>query len=62
MQQPYENPNSFGKTYGDHKRFLEFSIDDYKELILYATENEILLTASAMDEVKLLMEKDTKKD
>lgn len=52
LRQPYDNSNSFGKTYGEHKEFLEFSIDQYKELILYAKENEILLTASAMDEVK----------
>ena len=29
---PYDNPNSFGKTYGEHKKALELSEQDYKEL------------------------------
>ena len=33
---PYDNPNSFGKTYGEHKEALEFSKDEWKELYAYA--------------------------
>ncbi|XP_063695515.1 sialic acid synthase [Culicoides brevitarsis] len=50
LRQPYESANSFGKTYGEHKKYLEFTLDEYKELISCAKENEILFSASAMDE------------
>jgi sialic acid synthase SpsE len=33
---PYDNPNSFGKTYGEHKEALEFSKEQWKELFDYA--------------------------
>ena len=33
---PYNNPNSFGKTYGEHKEALEFSKEQWKELFEYA--------------------------
>lgn len=29
---PYDNPHSFGKTYGDHRKFLEFSKEQHAEL------------------------------
>src|SRR5688572_24314976 len=29
---PYENENSYGKTYGEHRDFLEFDRDQYAEL------------------------------
>src|SRR5918998_4885937 len=35
---PYENENSFGTTYGEHREFLEFGMDEYKELKSYAQE------------------------
>ena len=50
---PYEGKNSWGKTYGEHKTFLEFSETEYTILQKYSAENEILFTASAMDEVSL---------
>lgn len=34
--QPYDSPHSFGKTYGEHRRALELSFDEHKELELYA--------------------------
>ncbi|CAN9510119.1 unnamed protein product [Ophioblennius macclurei] len=46
----YNSKHSWGKTYGDHKRHLEFSHDQYRELKKYAQEVGIFLTASAMDE------------
>jgi sialic acid synthase SpsE/spore coat polysaccharide biosynthesis protein SpsF (cytidylyltransferase family) len=32
---PYDNPNSFGATYGEHREFLELSYDEHKELKEY---------------------------
>lgn len=51
LEKPYNNPNSWGETYGDHKRHLEFSETQYRELFKYAQEIGILFTASAMDMV-----------
>ncbi len=28
---PYDNENSFGATYGEHREFLEFGVDEYRE-------------------------------
>ncbi len=35
MSKPYENPNSFGKTYGEHRAFLELSDEQHYELYKY---------------------------
>lgn len=32
LEKPYDNENSFGKTYGEHKRFLEFNKDQFQEV------------------------------
>lgn len=37
FDKPYDNPNSFGKTYGEHRLFLEFSEAQHLELKEYAT-------------------------
>ncbi|XP_002731191.1 N-acetylneuraminate-9-phosphate synthase-like [Saccoglossus kowalevskii] len=47
---PYNTPNSWGATYGEHKRYLEFSHEQYYELKAYADSIGILMTASGMDE------------
>lgn len=49
LERPYKNKNSWGNTYGEHKEYLEFTIDEYLELIKYAKSLNIPLTASAMD-------------
>ncbi|KAJ8917194.1 hypothetical protein NQ315_012686 [Exocentrus adspersus] len=49
LQRAYTSPNSFGRTYGEHKAFLEFSETEFVQLQLYADEIDILFTASAMD-------------
>lgn len=50
LGRPYNSKNSFGKTYGEHKNFLEFSEEDFIELKKYAEEEvDILFTASGMD-------------
>ncbi len=47
--QPYDHENSFGKTYGEHRKALEFGLDEYRELIKQAREIGITLFATAFD-------------
>ncbi|XP_021708176.1 sialic acid synthase [Aedes aegypti] len=51
LERPYDGPNSWGGTYGEHKMHLEFSIDEYKDLQKFCSDIGILFTASAMDPV-----------
>nr|ADJ80992.1 SAS-B [Lycodichthys dearborni] len=51
LEREYNSVHSWGKTYGDHKRHLEFSHDQYRELQKYAAEVGIFFTASGMDEM-----------
>jgi len=46
---PYDNENSFGATYGEHREFLEFGQKEYKELQAYAKELDIDFFATAFD-------------
>jgi sialic acid synthase len=46
---PYDNENSFGATYGEHREFLEFGQSQYKELQAYATELGIDFFSTAFD-------------
>jgi sialic acid synthase len=46
---PYDNPNSYGATYGEHREYLEFGWIEYKEHIDYAKEIGITLFATAFD-------------
>ena len=36
MMRPYDNPNSFGKTYGEHREALELTDEQHFELFQYA--------------------------
>lgn len=47
--QPYENENSYGKTYGEHREALEFNREQYTELKRYAKELNIIFFATAFD-------------
>ena len=47
---PYVNNNSFGETYGEHKRALELSKEDYLTLFNFSKQNDIDFTASGWDE------------
>lgn len=38
MRMPYDNANSFGKTYGEHRAYLELSDEEHYELYKYAKE------------------------
>ncbi len=46
---PYENPNSFGTTYGEHREHLEFGREEYLALKEYCWELEIDFFATAFD-------------
>src|SRR5678810_832903 len=43
----YENENSFGNTYGEHREFLEFGLSEYQQLKDYARELGITFFATA---------------
>jgi sialic acid synthase SpsE len=47
---PYDNRNSFGATYGEHKRALELSEDDYHALFYFAHNLDVDFCASGWDE------------
>ncbi|XP_064550891.1 sialic acid synthase [Drosophila montana] len=53
LNRTYESVHSWGKTYGEHKEFLEFSKEQYHQLQAYCDEIKIDFTASAMDEPSL---------
>jgi sialic acid synthase SpsE len=38
MSRPYDSPHSFGRTYGEHREFLELTDDEHYELYRYAKE------------------------
>lgn len=46
---PYDNENSFGATYGEHREFLEFGLNEYRELKAYADELDVDFFATAFD-------------
>jgi N-acetylneuraminate synthase/sialic acid synthase len=49
LTRPYDNPNSFGTTYGEHREALEFGRSEYLELQAYAKEIDITFLATAFD-------------
>ena len=46
---PYVNRNSYGKTYGEHREYLEFDKNQYLELKDYANELEITFFSTPFD-------------
>ena len=47
---PHPNPsNSYGKTYGEHREFLEFSVEQHKELKIYCEEMGVEYSTSVWD-------------
>ncbi len=50
LDSPYTGHNSFGKTYREHKKFLEFSRDQYKELQEYSRGKGIIFLATPFEE------------
>lgn len=49
FNQPYDNENSYGPTYGLHREALEFGRDEYVELQRYAKELGLTFFATAFD-------------
>jgi len=49
FNEKYDNPNSFGETYGLHRQNLELSKEDYKIMTDYAKEIEIDFFATPFD-------------
>jgi N-acetylneuraminate synthase/sialic acid synthase len=48
-EKPYDNDNSFGATYGAHREFLEFGLEEYRELQAVAAELDIDFFSTAFD-------------
>src|SRR4026209_906908 len=46
---PYDNENSFGATYGEHREILEFGANEYRELQAYAREIGVEFFSTAFD-------------
>ena len=47
---PHPNPyNSYGKTYGEHREFLEFTADQHRQLKEFCEENHIVYSTSVWD-------------
>jgi N-acetylneuraminate synthase/sialic acid synthase len=47
---PYDNENSFGATYGEHREALELGKSEWFELSRYAREEGVAFVAAAFDE------------
>ena len=47
--EPYNNPNSFAATYGEHREYLDLELDQWKEIIEYSKQEDILLFSTAFD-------------
>ena len=49
LNKPYKSPHAYGNTYGEHRQALEFGLEEYQELFIYAKELNILMFASVWD-------------
>jgi len=49
LEKPYNGPNSFGKTYREHKEFLEFNKDQLKTLYEYSRQKGIICFSTPFD-------------
>ena len=50
---PYESDNAFGKTYGEHREFLELSLDEIKEIRIYLKKKNLYFISTPFDEPSL---------
>lgn len=48
---PYDSPNAFGTTYGEHRDALELSVEQHAELLAYAASKGVAYFVSAWDPV-----------
>lgn len=50
FEAPHPNPiNAYGDTYGEHREFLEFNIEQHRELKEYCEEMELIYSSSVWD-------------
>ena len=49
FDKPYENENSYGATYGEHREALEFGREEYEALIEYSQRIGVTFFATAFD-------------
>jgi sialic acid synthase len=49
-ESPYDNENSYGATYGEHREFLELAKSDWFELSRYSRDEGLAFVAAAFDE------------
>ena len=49
LNKNYEGPNSFGKTYREHKEVLELNIDQLRELKKYSEEKNLIFFSTPFD-------------
>ena len=50
LEAPYDNENSFGKTYGEHRAALEFGREEFKACQSVAQARNVTLFSTAFDE------------
>lgn len=50
LNQPYDNENSYGATYGAHRMALEFGLRDYTSIAATAQQSRVTWFATAFDE------------
>ncbi|MBI4733812.1 MAG: N-acetylneuraminate synthase family protein [Rubrobacteridae bacterium] len=48
-EKPYDNENSYGATYGEHRDYLEFDKDQYRELMKCAEDSGVEFMCTAWD-------------
>jgi N-acetylneuraminate synthase/sialic acid synthase len=48
-EKPYDNENSYGATYGEHREFLEFGWNEYVELKAFAESKNVEFMSTAFD-------------
>ncbi|MCD4772340.1 MAG: N-acetylneuraminate synthase family protein [Bacteroidales bacterium] len=56
MNKAYDNPNSFGKTYGEHRKYLELNNEEHFEIYKYAKSKglEVIETLCSIGTLGLL--------
>ena len=46
FNEPYNNPNSFAPTYGQHREFLDLKLDQWKEVIEFSRQLDKLIVVT----------------
>ena len=48
-ERDYENPNSYGATYGEHRDYLEFELEEHQALLESAKQNQVEFLSTPFD-------------